>query len=126
MENGSGKRVYIYNKSRETFVATEAAVADTYLLRLVGLLGKGRRWARAGNGLLIKPSRGVHTIGMLFPLDLVFLNSDNQVIRVEEHVHPFSISSVCLKASSVLELPPYTIFRTGTRVGDSLDITPLA
>jgi uncharacterized membrane protein (UPF0127 family) len=125
VNNGSGERVYIYNKSRETFVATEAAVADTYLRRLIGLLGKGRRWARPGNGLLIKPSRGVHTIGMVFPLDLVFLDEDNQVVRVEEHIHPFSISSVCLKASSVLELPPYTIFRTGTRVGDRLDITPV-
>jgi len=126
VKNGNGKRVYIYNKSRETFVATEAGVADTYLQRLIGLIGQRRRWARPGNGLLIKPSRGVHTFGMLFPLDLVFLDNDNQVVRVEEHLNPFSISSVCLKASSVLELPPYTIFRTGTRVGDRFDITQTA
>lgn len=125
MQNGNGKRVYVYNKSRETFVATEAKVADTYFGRLLGLLGKTRRWARPGNGLLISPSHGVHTIGMLFPLDLIFLDGSNKVVHVEEHVKPFSISRVCLKANRVLELPTYTLFRTGTRIGDDLDIQPL-
>ena len=34
------RAVYVYNKTRETFVATEATVADSYVRRLVGLLGK--------------------------------------------------------------------------------------
>ena len=115
--------MYVYNKTREAFVATEAVVADGYLGRLVGLLGKTKRWARFGAGLWIVPSRGVHTIGMLFPIDLVFLNKEKEVVHVEEHVRPFRISKVSLKASSVLELPPHTIYRTGTRVGDQLEIS---
>ena len=118
-------QVYVYNKTRETFVATEAVVADTYLQRLVGLLGKTKRWARPGRGLWIAPSHGVHTIGMLFPLDLIFLDREKRVVAVEEHLRPFRISSVSLKADSVLELPAHTIFRTGTRVGDRLEIVPL-
>ena len=39
-------RFYVYNTTRETFVATEAKLADGYVSRLVGLLGKTRRWAR--------------------------------------------------------------------------------
>ena len=115
--------MYVYNKTRETFVATDAAVADSYLSRLVGLLGKTRRWARMGAGLWIVPSRGVHTIGMLFSIDLVFLNKRKEVVHVEEVVRPFRISRVSLKANSVLELPPHTIYRTGTRVGDVLEIS---
>src|SRR5258707_2821086 len=47
--NGNYSRyVYVYNKTRETFVATEAAVADSYLRRLIGLLGKTKRWAKLG------------------------------------------------------------------------------
>lgn len=121
----NGRRVYVYNRTREAFVALEAAVADTSLLRLVGLLGKARRWARRGRGLWVIPSRGVHTIGMLFPIDLIFLDDKKVVVRVEEFVRPFSFSNVCLKANSVLELPPHTIFRTGTQVGDVLEIGPL-
>src|SRR5277367_4237181 len=117
--------VYVYNKTRETFVATEATVANSYVRRLVGLLGKTKRWARFGCGLWIVPSRGVHTIGMLFPIDLIFLSKEKEVVHVEEYVRPFRISRLSLKAVSVLELPPHTIYRTGTKVGDQLEISPL-
>jgi uncharacterized membrane protein (UPF0127 family) len=95
-------RLFVYNKTRETFLATEAKVADGYFSRLVGLLGKTQRWARAGQGLWIVPSHGVHTIGMLFALDLVFLDRDLRVVHIEEYVRPFRISRVSLKAQSVL------------------------
>ena len=120
------RAVYVYNKTRETFVATEAIVADSYLRRLVGLLGKTERWARLGTGLWIVPSRGVHTIGMMFPIDLIFLNKQKEVVHLEEHVRPFRISKVSLKASSVLELPAHTIYRSGTQVGDRFEISSLA
>lgn len=120
--NRRGVPVYVYNKSRETFVATEAVIADGYFSRLVGLLGKTKRWARAGAGLWIVPS-GVHTIGMLFSIDLVFLNRQKEVVHLEEVVRPFRVSRVSLKTDSVLELPPHTIYRTGTRVGDVLEIS---
>src|SRR5450759_237634 len=118
-----GRTVYVYNKTRETFVATAAVVADGYLRRLVGLLGKTKRWARLGAGLRIVPSQGVHTIGMLFSIDLLFLSKDKEVVHMQEYVRPFRISKVTLKAVSVLELPPHTIYRTGTRVGDQLEIS---
>jgi hypothetical protein len=117
--------LYVYNNTRETFVATEATLADSYLRRLVGLLGKTRSWARLGAGLWIKPSRGVHTIGMLFPIDLIFLGKENEVVGVEEHLRPFRISKVSFKASSVLELPPHTLYRSKTQVGDRLEIAAL-
>jgi uncharacterized protein len=122
--NGSGT-VYVYNKTRETFVATEATVADSYFARLVGLLGKTRRWAQLGKGLWIVPSRGVHTVGMLFPVDLIFVGRDKEVVHVEEYVRPFRISKVSLKAVSVLELPPHAIYRSRTQVGDQLEIARL-
>jgi uncharacterized protein len=121
--NGSKNSVCVYNKTRETFVATEATVADGYFPRLIGLLGKTRRWAKLGRGLWIVPSRGVHSIGMLFPIDLIFLNKDKRVVHVEEHFRPFRISRISLKAASVLELPTHTIYRSGTKVGDALEIS---
>lgn len=122
-ENRPKHAVYVYNKTRETFVATEAVIADSYLSRLVGLLGKTERWAQLGKGLWIVPSRGVHTIGMLFPIDLIFLSKQKEVVHLEEHVRPFRISKVSLKAASVLELPPHTIYHSRTEVGDQLEIT---
>ncbi len=118
-----GRAVYVYNKTRETFVATSATVADGYFSRLIGLLGRTKRWAHLGAGLWIVPSRGVHTIGMLFPIDLVFLSKEKEVVHIEEVVKPFRVSRVSLKAASVLELPPHTIYRTGTKVGDRFEIS---
>src|ERR1700692_3051741 len=123
--NGQNRSLYVYNKTRETFVATEATLADSYLRRLVGLLGKTKRWAQLGRGLWIVPSQGVHTIGMLFPIDLIFLGKEKQVVHIEEHVRPFRISKVSLKAASVLELPPHTIYRSRTQVGDRFEIARL-
>ena len=122
MATQNSNRYFIYNKTRETFVATEAKLADGYFSRLVGLLGKTRCWARPGHGLWILPSHGVHTIGMMFAIDLVFLDRDCRVVHVQEYVRPFRISRVAFKAQSVLELPPYTVFRSGTQVGDRLEI----
>jgi len=123
--NGRNGKVYVYKKTRETFVATDAAIADSYFPRLIGLLGKTKRWAQHGRGLWIVPSRGVHTIGMLFPIDLIFLGKQKEVVHVEEHVRPFRISRVSLKATSVLELPPHTIYRSRTQVGDQFEIARL-
>ena len=115
------ERMCVLNRTRERFVATNVSVADSYFRRLVGLLGKTRKWARAGRGLWIIPSHGIHTIGMLFPIDLIFLDREKNVVHLEEHVRPFRISRVSLKSYSVLELPAHTVFRTGTCVGDQLE-----
>ena len=124
MDSGNQPRsVCVYNKTRETFVATDVTVADNYFRRLVGLLGKTKRWAKLGRGLWIIPSRGVHTIGMLFPIDLVFLSKDRTVVHVEEHFRPFRVSRISLKATSVLELPTHAIYRSQTKVGDTLEIS---
>jgi uncharacterized protein len=124
--NGQNHRpLYVYNKTRETFVATDTMVANSYISRLVGLLGKTRNWAQLGRGLWIVPSSGVHTIGMLFPIDLIFLSKEKEVVHVEEHVRPFRISKVSLRAESVLELPAHAIYRSGTKVGDRLEIAPV-
>jgi uncharacterized protein len=123
LARNGGKYVCVYNKTRERFIATHATVADGYFSRLVGLLGTTRRWARPGKGLWIVPSHGVHTIGMMYALDLIFLDRNHKVVDVEEHVRPFRISKVSFKAESVLELPVHTVFRTETNVGDQLEIS---
>jgi hypothetical protein len=116
----------VLNRTRERFVATNVAVANSFFPRLVGLLGKTRKWARTGQGLWIVPSHGVHTIGMLFPIDLIFLDKDKNVVDLVEHVRPFRIPRVSLKSYSVLELPAHTVFRTGTCVGDRLEFLKTA
>jgi uncharacterized membrane protein (UPF0127 family) len=77
-------------------------VATTRLSRLLGLELLCRK--RAGPGLLIPSCRSVHTFGMRFPLDLLFLDADGRVIELRRDVPPHRFVR-CPAAAAVLELP---------------------
>ena len=110
----------VFNKTEESFLGLNIVRADTSLARLRGLLG--RRALKSGDGMWLAPSQGVHTIGVLFPVDVVYLDSDDRVIKLVEHLSPFRIGPLRLKSATVLELPPHTIYGSKTRVGDQLVI----
>jgi uncharacterized membrane protein (UPF0127 family) len=71
-------------------------------------------------GLWVVPSRGIHTIGVLFQLDLIYLNENHEVIHIVESFPTFRISPIIPQAASVLELPPHTIYSSQTQPGDHL------
>jgi uncharacterized membrane protein (UPF0127 family) len=113
--------VFVYNKTKETFLAYRVKVADSILSRLVGLLGK--RSLALDSGLWIVPSSGVHTLGMLFTIDVVFLDKNLKVVGLRELLRPFSITGLNLQADSVIELPAHTIFKSRTEIGDELVVS---
>jgi uncharacterized membrane protein (UPF0127 family) len=88
-----------------------------------GLLGKRSEDFQNGSGLWITPSQGVHTIGMKFPIDVVYLDSKHRVIHVCHSLNPFRIAAVKLRCRSVVELPAGTLAQTQTSVGDVLEIS---
>jgi uncharacterized membrane protein (UPF0127 family) len=76
----------------------------------------------AGSGLWIVPCRGVHTFGMRFPIDVLYLDAENRVIYLEEGLRPWRIAPVRLKAVTVVELPPGTVASSQTTFGDIIEI----
>ena len=66
--------VYVYNQTKEAFLAFRVEVADSVLGRLVGLLGK--RSLEPDSGVWIVPSNSIHTIGMLFTIDVVLIDTE--------------------------------------------------
>jgi uncharacterized membrane protein (UPF0127 family) len=111
-------RYCIYNQTRESFLSLEVTAADTTFTRLKGLIGRLR--LRPNEGLWVVPSSGVHTIGVLFPLDLIYLDDKSRVVHLIEHFPAFSIAPLRTHATSVLELPTHTIYSSQTQVGDEL------
>ncbi len=115
------KRTYcVYNQTRECFLSLGVLPANTTFSRLKGLIGKIR--LRVDEGLWVLPSCGIHTFGVLFPLDLIYLDGKHQVVDVIEHFPKFRISPLKPQASSVLQLPIHTIFTSQTQPGDQLVI----
>jgi len=108
----------VYNQTRECFLSLSVTPADTTFARLKGLIGRLK--LRVDEGLWIVPSVGVHTLGVLFPLDLIYLDEKHQVIHVIEHFPRFRIAPIRTHASSVLELPTHTIYSSQTQPGDQL------
>jgi uncharacterized protein len=112
-----------YNRTRETHLATALAVADTHWTRLRGLLGTAPDDFRNGRGLWIVPCHGVHTLGMGFPIDVVYLDRNLTVIHIQNVLQPWRFAPVRAQAASVLELPSRTVLETGTTLGDKIEIT---
>jgi uncharacterized membrane protein (UPF0127 family) len=112
-----------YNRTRQAYLATALAVADTHWTRFRGLLGRVSDDFRNGSGLWIVPCHGVHTLGMGFPIDVVYLDREMTVIHVQSELQPWRIAPVRRKATSVLELPSHTAAQTKTMVGDRIEIT---
>jgi uncharacterized protein len=113
-------RLKIRNLTREVVLAAGVEVADRGAKRRKGLLG--RDGLSAGEGLWILPCEAVHTFGMRFPIDLVYLDRKHHVKKVRSDVPPWRLSA-CLSAHSVLELASGTIRRTETRPGDRLEFS---
>ena len=112
-------KLRIHNQTRATTLADRATIADTSATRRTGLL-KHTEFV-PGDGLWIVPCEAVHTFGMRFAIDLVFLNKKRQVRKIQ-HAVPKRRIAMDLLAHSVLELPAGTVAATRTAVGDQLEL----
>jgi uncharacterized protein len=110
----------IWNVTRKTELGASVELANHSAARRKGLLGRDS--LLAGEGLWILPCQAVHTVGMRFPIDLVYLDRDLRVRKVRSNVYPWRLSA-CVSAHSVLELAPGTIQETRTNRGDQLKIS---
>jgi uncharacterized membrane protein (UPF0127 family) len=96
-------------------VADHVNVAATRAARRVGLLN--RTGLDPGEALWIVPSRGVHTIGMRFAIDLVALDERGVVVDCVEALRPWRIRLPRAGTAGVLELPVGALEQSGTALG---------
>jgi uncharacterized membrane protein (UPF0127 family) len=101
-----------------TVVCERCTVAHRILPRMIGLLG--RKSLRAGEGILIRPAPSIHTFFMRFPIDVVFVSRQGEVLKIAEHVAPWRARS-CRHSYAVLELAAGEAGRRGIAVGDRID-----
>ena len=103
------------NVDTGAIVADKVAVATTHADRAVGLLS--RSGLEPGEALWIVPSRGVHTWGMRFPIDVVALDDCGFVIDQVSALKPWRIRLPRRGTAGVLELPSGTLTASGTSIG---------
>lgn len=106
----------IINKQKNTVLADDAVLADTLLKRMRGLLGY--KEIKKGQALILNPCNSIHTFFMKFPIDVLFLNKNNQVIKIIHSMKPFRLSNIYLSSILAVELPIGTIEASRTKKGD--------
>ena len=90
--------------------------ADSLVARLKGLMGR-----REGNyGFFVVPCRFVHTLFMRYPLDILFLDSENQVVGIKRSVKPWRIVLPVRGASKALKFPSSLHATAFVNIGDTI------
>lgn len=90
-------------------------VASTAWERARGLLGVNTLTA----GLWLSPCNSIHMWFMKIPLDIVYLDKEQRVLRCVENLKPWQLSA-CWKAKSVIEMPAGWVAQTGLLAGDKM------
>ena len=114
----------VWNRSKQTRLAFEVERADTWWARMKGLLGRSSDDFGRGRGLWLEPCQAIHTIGMSFAIDVVYLDSTSHVIHTCQALQPCRLAAFKFRARSVLELPAGSLACSDTQTGDLLEFTP--
>ena len=108
----------VINQRTGTVIATNVAWAHTALTCLKGLLGTRSLDVEAG--IWLKPCKSIHTLGMVYPIDVVFLDQEHHICRLVHAVSPLRFCFAPRQTRSVLELSAGRIQQTDLQMDDCL------
>ena len=105
-------------RGRDTVVATHVRKAESLKDRMIGLLGKPG--LPEHEGLWIDPCKSIHTIGMRFPIDAIFVDQSLAVVRVIHSLGTGRVTRIHWSARSVIEISAGAARSAGIVPGDRL------
>ena len=109
-------------KKDEILIADNIKIADTFMTRLVGLLG--RKSIAENEGILFTKSSQIHTFFMRFNIDIIFLDKNRKILKICHDLKPFRITSHISESYSgfVSELKSGTAKKFDLKIGDFIGI----
>ena len=108
------------NATTGQVVATRARVADGFIDRMLGFLN--RKYIDLEEALWLPRCASIHTMGMRQPIDVLFLDRENRVVRVLCNVPSNRLAVICRGASSVIELGAGALQRSDVLIGDRFSL----
>ena len=88
-------------------IGNNIKIADNFFTRFKGLMFK--KELNVNEGLIINPCNSIHMFFMNFPLDILFVNENNEVVEILENIKPWRVSKLYFNAEYVVELPINTV-----------------
>jgi uncharacterized protein len=110
------------NLTRQMDLGRHIRLASSLKDRTIGLLSTPR--LAEGEGMYLTPCRSIHTFFMRYAIDVLFIDADGKVLG-QETFRPWRLSPCYLKSRGVLELAEGTLAKTGTRIGDLIEMKDL-
>lgn len=108
-----------FNQTKQTLVAQSVHKADHFFARLKGLMGS-RTFPAEFQGMLLAPCNSIHTFFMRYPIDVLFLAQDGQVLHQIQAMAPWRVSARVSQAKKVLELPAHALETSQTQLHDRI------
>jgi len=105
----------LVNRTRGEELSPGASLCDSFMSRLIGLMGR----ANIGAGALIEPCNSIHTCFMRAPIDVAFLDADGKVLALFPALPPWRFTPVVRGARAAVELAAGGLGRT--EAGDQID-----
>ncbi len=112
--------IQIFRGSEQILICSVARMqrTETMLERMRGLLGAD---ALAPNtGLWINSCNSIHSFFMAFNIDVLYLDKNNNVLRVIKDMRPWRFNA-CWSARSVIELGQGQVDLLGIQLGDNVN-----
>lgn len=109
----------VIHKKSQKVLGENIKEAKTFFDRLIGLMFIDRM--NEMDGLMLDPCRSIHNCFVRFPIDVIFINKENEVVKVIRNFRPWRFSWIYFKAQKTLELPLGTLDET-VMPGDKLEI----
>ena len=103
---------------KDVATSVKVTIAVSFMARLIGLLSRSS--LTDNQGLLLLPCGGIHTIGMRFTIDVVFLSVDGRVLGYADNVKPNRLRFAPKGTKQVLEVAEGNRIRTGIHLDDCL------
>ena len=98
-------------------IAENAILASSPLARMKGLLGK--KTLPIKEAIILRPASSIHTHFMRFALDVIYLDRDDEIVKVVRNLVPWRFSAA-KRAHTVIEMVAGAITDKDLRVGDRL------
>jgi uncharacterized membrane protein (UPF0127 family) len=114
------ERLTAVNVTRGVHVTQCARIADNPWTKLIGLLRD--KTLEYGDGMWLEPCNSIHSIGMRFVFDAIFLDKNLRVVHLVRQMKPWRISRMVFSARSVLEVPAGMIHQSATEIGDQFEM----
>lgn len=106
-------------KKNSQTVVRKCRVADAFLSRLMGLMGK--KQLDPDEALVFPRCNSIHTFFMRMPIDVVFVGAEGKVVEIVEALHPWRMLLPRIAVKHTIELGARRAKEIGISPGDVLE-----